>query len=390
MTSNNPLGARAYEHVRQLAQEIGPRPAGSAAERQALDYIHAQLTHSGYAVERLPVPYAPLPTFAPLYVLGGLLLALGSWFATRYPWVTVWLPLLSASLPQIARWLFPLRHRTAQSQNLVAYTAAPANAPTLILCAHVDSARAKTFRNPLLLWLQNRSMYFFQRVAVLVSVLAALKLVGIDLPPWVDLVVGFAGLGVGGWLVLSELLNQFAHRGRYSPGAHDNASGVGVVLALAQEFAPRAPTNIRLGFLFTGAEETGLHGTRAFVEHQETSSSGPLLALCLDMVGAGDQLRIVTHDGTIFARRTDRQLNELLWQVYPQAQGLWYTQRSGDHLAFLRGGVRASALQTSGSARAELAYHTVHDTLDLIQQPTLEMVAQVVRQVVESIAAAES
>jgi hypothetical protein len=50
--------------------------------------------------------------------------------------------------------------------------------------------------------------------------------------------------------------------------------------------------------------------------------------------------------------------------------------RSGDHAIFIRHGFPTAALQTSGSSQAELAYHTVHDTVDLLDANSLEMTIQ--------------
>jgi len=43
-----PDAARAMQHIEHLAVTIGPRPAGSEAEREAADYIASQLTEAGY------------------------------------------------------------------------------------------------------------------------------------------------------------------------------------------------------------------------------------------------------------------------------------------------------------------------------------------------------
>ena len=50
-------GARAYEHVRKLAEEIGPRVAGSNGERMARDYIAAELQRYGYDVTLEDFPF---------------------------------------------------------------------------------------------------------------------------------------------------------------------------------------------------------------------------------------------------------------------------------------------------------------------------------------------
>ncbi|PZN11325.1 MAG: aminopeptidase, partial [Bacillota bacterium] len=48
--------ARAIEHIRVLSEEIGPRPAGTAAERQAAEYIASVLRRYGYDVELQTFP----------------------------------------------------------------------------------------------------------------------------------------------------------------------------------------------------------------------------------------------------------------------------------------------------------------------------------------------
>jgi Zn-dependent M28 family amino/carboxypeptidase len=197
---------------------------------------------------------------------------------------------------------------------------------------------------------------------------------GLNAPPVLVWAVALAGSVVGGWWVLTELLNQLAWRGHYSPGAHDNASGVGVVLALAEHFARNPPQGISLGFLFTGAEETGMHGAAAFAAGLKPGDGTAVLNF--DMVGAGNALCVVEGDGTLWPLRTDARLNARLRAARPEARRLWYTLRSGDFLPFLRRGVRATSLQTSGSGTAELGYHTLRDTLDVIDVSALDMTAQ--------------
>ncbi len=94
------------------------------------------------------------------------------------------------------------------------------------------------------------------------------------------------------------------------------------------------------------------------------------------MVGAGNELCFVTGDGTLRPLKTDSQLNALIQEAHPAARGLWYAQRSGDFVAFLRHNIPAASLQTGGSIGAELAYHTVNDTVEVIDVSALEMTAQ--------------
>jgi hypothetical protein len=306
--------------------------------------------------------------------LGGLALALGGWWVASLPWLVVFLPLFVVALPQLARWLIPRRARTGQSENLLAQAPGAAGAPELILCAHVDSARASVFRSRFWLRLHSQSMFVALRVALAIGALALLAGLGLSALPVLIWAVALAGTVVGAWWVLTELLDQLAWRGEYSPGAHDKASGVGVALALAEHFSQNLAGATRLGFLFTGAEETGMHGAEAFAAGSKPDDK--TVVLNLDMVGAGPALCVVEGDGTLWPLRTDARLNARLRAAWPGSRRLWYTLRSGDFLPFLRCGIRATSVQTGGSARAELGYHTVYDTLEVIEKAALEMTAQ--------------
>ena len=222
-----PLGRRAFEHVHFLVEGIGPRPAGSEAEQQAQAYVSEQLTEWGYQVQKQPVAFAPLPRFFPVYLIGGLIMAIIPWFIQAYPGLTIWLPVLLVTVAAYARWAMLRRRCTAQSVNIIANTNAYPDVPTLILCAHLDSARASPFRNKLIRGANYYTIYILQRIAIAVTIISVFRLLGFTLPGWFYIIIGMLGSLASGWLAFSQSWNQIAHHNYYSPGAHDNASGVG-------------------------------------------------------------------------------------------------------------------------------------------------------------------
>jgi aminopeptidase YwaD len=75
-----------------------------------------------------------------------------------------------------------------------------------------------------------------------------------------------------------------------SPGANDNAAGVGILLHLLGQLAQAAPSGLRVRFLFTAAEELGYLGAREYVK--DTSVDGIVGVLSLELCGIGDVLAI--------------------------------------------------------------------------------------------------
>ena len=76
--------------------------------------------------------------------------------------------------------------------------------------------------------------------------------------------------------------------GRTYPGADDNASGVGALLAAARWFSEHPPRK-SVVFVAFDAEEQGLRGARHFVAQPPIDLARILVVLNMDMVGRGDK-----------------------------------------------------------------------------------------------------
>lgn len=377
------LGQRSLTHIKVLVEEIGPRPAGSNAEQNAREYVQNQLHQWGYDVTKHPINFASLPVFSPFPSLAGLYLALGGWWVTTAPWLLIGLPFAQMLLIRINRWMMWHRPRKAHSENLaVLPKESPPDAPILFLCAHLDSARVFAFRHRYLVELQRNLWNLYQRVAIAITLVAVLHLMGLIIPNLLLRLLGYAGSIVGGGIVFIELWNQFGHQKRYSPGANDNASGVGVLLALAEFFSQHPFQNVRLGFLFTGAEETGLHGARAFAKYLSKSNTNNVYVLNLDMVGVGNVLKTVISDGTLPSTKTSSYLNELVMNANPQVREVHHVSRSGDHLPFLKQDIAATTLETGNEKGFSWTYHTLNDTVETIDEKALQVTAETIIQVV--------
>ena len=113
------LGEQARGYCRHLAESIGLRPAGSLAERAALDWLAHQARSLGFQVQWQEFEFAPQPAYLPYYTLA----AAGFWLAAAllpvFPYSSLLLPLLIAALPDLADRLHAWLPKRARSANLL-------------------------------------------------------------------------------------------------------------------------------------------------------------------------------------------------------------------------------------------------------------------------------
>lgn len=179
---------------------------------------------------------------------------------------------------------------------------------------------------------------------------------------------------------------NLADQRRPVPGANDGASGVAVLLALADVFATTVPA-LGVDLLFVDGEDYGdfsgpdggigpdvLLGSRHFAATL-TPDRFPLFAVLLDMIGDAD-LRIA-QEGYSAARAP-----EVVTRVWDTARRLGYGEvfepavrytLTDDHLPLLDRGVRAIDVIDYDYPY----WHTVEDTPDKLSARSLQIVGDV-------------
>jgi len=204
----------------------------------------------------------------------------------------------------------------------------------------------------------------------MISALSLLELIGIPVGDLFIIPVAILGSLSGLILLLPQVLSAFRKRYRhslasFSSGANDNASGVGVLLALASTLNQSGDSH-KTAFLFTSAEETGVQGAKAFCDSHASWKHNTSI-ICLDMVGRGKSLYYVSKEGIFRPIYTNKALNQLLRQANPQLKGIWYTLRSGDFAAFCRAGFPATSLQCGEKDLVDWTCHSIYDTSERIR-----------------------
>lgn len=146
-----------------------------------------------------------------------------------------------------------------------------------------------------------------------------------------------------------------------SPGGNDNATGTAVVLELARVLSTYVlPQDLTILFVAFGAEETGLHGSRRFVESLSKRQRESIVAMLnYDMIGVGDVLAVGGNDH--LTRLAVEVAKEQGWT--PQQLGMEIAHRS-DHAPFVAARVPALMFH----APRDPHYHTERDTVDRVQR----------------------
>jgi aminopeptidase YwaD len=143
----------------------------------------------------------------------------------------------------------------------------------------------------------------------------------------------------------------------YFPGANDNASGVALLLNLADHYAHKEPPTKTIVFVAFGAEEAGLVGSKFFVDHPKVSLYKINFVFNMDLMGTGSEGATIVN-GTIFPNQFQKlqninQKNEYLPIIKKRGKAA-----NSDHYWFSEKGVPAFFIYLAGGIKA---YHDIED-----------------------------
>ncbi len=300
----------AMEHVRYLAENIGPRGSTTSKEAEAARYAFEVLRREGLNPVIEPFRSArsawhPYALFSFLALISEFLfLTAGKWGAvlafllSALAMVSVLLEL--AFRPNLIRFILP----KGQSQNVVARIAPKGESrEKVVLMAHLD-----THRTPFVF----SSVRWLKLFTILVplGLTSAVALTGLFLAgavfPFLSLKLASIPLAL---VILGIfLITLQADFTPYSPGANDNASGAGVVLSIAAKLAQSPLENTEVWAVLSGCEEVGCYGAEAFARAHKREL-GKAIWLVIDSVGGKEAGPVyITRETFLLTSRSDREL----------------------------------------------------------------------------------
>lgn len=385
-----PVGASAFAHVQHLAGVIGPRVAGTAAERQAAEYLAAQLRQYGYAVEfhTFPFPFfearqvqAQIVSASPRSITAQALLLSpstppGGLEAEVIP-AGIGRPedfegrRVTGAIVLVERGTLTFREKAANAAArgagaIVVYNNQPGivagtlQRPTDIPAVAISQEDGRALleaaqRGPVRLRLLVDTLH---ETRTTVNVVATKR--G-SVRPEESVVVGGHYDSVPG-----------------SPGANDNASGTAATLEAARVLAA-IPTPRTVQFVLFAAEELGLYGSAAFVNERR---QGITAMINSDMVGWGERLMVGNSTGP------DAPIIVTAASV-AQRLGIQVTRTrasNSDHTSFERAGVPTIFLHRG----VDPYYHRPGDVPANVEPRHLEEAARLIVGLVQELAAVRS
>ena len=361
---------RAYEDMRVLAVDIGVRSAGTADEREAAEYVASQLRDAGYVVtlEEFESTYrgdhstvaaaGEGPSMQAVALAGsrngtasGALVHAGLGSPEAFRDIDV-----DGAIALLDRGLIPFRDKALEAQGAGAIGVVIVNSEPGLFAGTLGELSGVTIP---VVGVSGRAREALRTLAKDGTTVTVTADVGQQTVTSQN-VVGRNGECRG-------YLGAHYDSVPYGPGANDNASGTALIIELARTH--RVEGLCVIGF---GAEEVGLHGSRAFVDANDVSDA--LFLLNFDMVArigqrANDGPRFIPAAEALSQRAAD-VADRLGYGILP---GDFPFGAASDHVSFAEAGVPAITVYSGGSE----FIHTSLDTIDTVFREDLAIFLEV-------------
>ena len=362
--------------VRELASY--ERPSASEGERRAAEWLADEFRAAGCRDVRVEEERAHGGYWWPLGLLnvGSALAA----FLGRLPALIVGGVASAAVYDDVSGGRLWFRRRALPHRptwNVVAEAGDPSAARTVVLVAHHDAAHSGLVFHPALPRIGMRlAPRLHERANQSIPIIYGTFLGPVFLTLW-----GLIGLrlsrrlglffSVGATAVLANIAAS-----RVVPGANDNLSSVGVLVALAHQLAERPPDGVRVLLLSTGSEEGFMEGMQAFGRrHFPVLDRAKTEFVCLECVGS-PHLCVVEAEGMLRMRYYAESSREALARAGQEAgvdlvRGL-RTVAATDALIAMRAGYPSCTLGGVDETKFPAEYHWPSDTPDNLDWNSVE------------------
>ena len=386
------ISESALKHVKHLSVDIGSRPIGSAANHAAADYISGVFSDSGLSVERQEIPCPEwIEEQTALTLSGELLEASANAFSPSCEISAETIPVCTpAELESVS-----ITGKVPVFYGDLAQTELATKGGIYVSDRDRRIIEILEERKPAGVITINPTLHSRWRLiedfdldipSVTVSARSGLKLLE---NPGAAVEMKIAArrspshtANIVGRLQgeISERIVFCAHYDSKvdTPGAYDNAAGVGVLLALAQTLSRRKHRHSLEWVAFTGEEGAGL-GDMEYARHAGRAGNGfDQVTAAINIDGVGPFTGTTTVASYVASEQFEAHLNQKL-EKYPAVIRVepW---PASDHYIFYSNGVPSIALTSKGIRDI---YHTLSDTIEWISGEKLAEAARLALDLVE-------
>ncbi len=307
-------GDNAYRITERLAF---PRLIGSEGEKKANEVVLDEFRKAGYESihrEKFKTSFYNWIAIRLLFLPIGLFLVLLAISFYINPWITLILFFINVFVASRALGmatsseikLMKNEEKNYETENIYVNLKNDDSKGTVVFIAHWDS----------------KSQLFSSSMRIIIIITAALgaiiilllyltlSIIQIFIPYQIP-ILNHVLLGISITVSIIGILNSFNKTGNDSPGAYDNAAGVGIIIELASYFKNNLVNNLDFSFLCTSSEELNLGGIKNFLQqHKDNFDKNSTYFINLDLIGGIDFIRIITSFG-IPRKVSSKKLNDL-------------------------------------------------------------------------------
>lgn len=182
-------------------------------------------------------------------------------------------------------------------------------------------------------------------------------------------------------IIIGAHLDHVGQNHLLMPGANDNASGVSVVLGVAEAIA-KLPFRLKRSIIFIlfGAEEQGVLGSEYFLNHPIIPKNQMVAFINLDGVGRGNKIEALAaknypHIWKFFSMANERYIHRKIDAEYFQN----LARPRLDAARFMWAGIPTISFSTYGAPELPFEiYHSTLDSPDIITPEIMEDLAQLI------------
>jgi len=307
-TSSNPKIATWLNHIRALAVDIGPRGPTREGERQGALYAQAQFEKIG--LQAVFETFSSARSIFHPHLLGsGLMLLAFILFPLGGRITAILAALLSifvlvCELLELSFQNNPFRMIVPKGESQNVFAVIPPvgeHKRDLVLVGHLDSQRTPIIFSTRR-WVKVYDSFTMVTFACFIGQVIVYSLAIFLKIPW----AWYASIPAALCAILLAAMCIQAEATPFTAGANDNASAVGMVLALAEEFTNQPLQNTQVFAVCTGCEEVQHYGMIDFYKRHLQELNNPT-ALVFEMLGCASPAWL-TKEGIIVPFKADPRL----------------------------------------------------------------------------------